>query len=69
MINPNTKYSKIGSLFIYTYYLFSVLSIRISNLFIEGLVVNFLLYIFNFQKVWVTFFGQENLRNSQDEFL
>lgn len=38
--NIDTKYNKIGSLFIYTDYIFAVLSIRTSNLFIEGLVGN-----------------------------
>ncbi len=40
MMNTDTKYNKIGSLFIYTDYLFAVLSIRTPNLFIEGLVGN-----------------------------
>lgn len=40
LMNIDTKYNKIGSLFIYTDYIFAVLSIRTSNLFIEGLVGN-----------------------------
>lgn len=40
MMNIDTKYNKIGSLFICTDYIFAVLSIGALNLFIEGLVGN-----------------------------